>query len=71
MDSVIHLLSNWPQVVRVKNLLPWFAVPLAGSRGMRTTLRCRRRQGRGREGKDEGIGRRVPTARTLRRLTRK
>ena len=54
MDSAIHLLSNWPQVVRVKNLLPWFPVPLAGSRGMRTTLRCRRGQGRGREGKGWG-----------------
>ena len=54
MDSAIHLLSNWPQVVRVKNLLPWFPVPLAGSRGMRTTLRRRRRQGRGREGKGWG-----------------
>ena len=36
------------------NLLPWFAVPLAGSRGMRTSLRCRRRQGRGREGNGWG-----------------
>ena len=54
MDSAIHLLSSWPQVVRLKNLLPWFPVPLAGSRGMRTTLRCRRRQGRGKEGKGWG-----------------
>ena len=62
MDSAIHLLSNWPQVVRVKNLLPWFPVPLAGSRGMRTTLRCRRRQGRGREGKGcmRGLGEKSP-----------